>query len=304
MSRQPSPDVARGGFLNVLKPPGMSSHDVVQYVRRVLGLRSVGHTGTLDPAAAGVLVLTVGPATRLGEYLLEGDKAYRAEVTLGLTTDTDDAEGQLLSQQSAAAVTAEAVAAALAPLRGTITMRPPAHSAVRVDGKRLYERARAGEAVQAPERTVRVEELCLLDFQEGEQARALLDVTCSKGTYIRSLARMLGEALGCGGCLTALLRTRVNVHTLQQAVTLEQLAQAPEACLLSAAEALPHLPAVTLPARETAALGRGQAVPLCEAVPAGPVLVYNAEGHLVCLAEAGGDSRPSLQPRKVFLTTG
>lgn len=287
------------GFLNLLKPPGMTSHDVVQYVRRVMKTKAVGHTGTLDPAAAGVLVLTVGCATRLGEFLLEGDKAYRAEVTLGRTTDSADAEGVVTSQASAVQVTEAAVRAALTELTGTVTMRPPAHSAVRVNGKRLYEAARAGEQVEAPERTIEIRELALLEFLPGEHALVRFDVTCSKGTYIRSLARMLGEKLGCGGYLSMLLRTAVGVHSISDSVTLEELADDPVGCLLDSREALPHLPQVTATPDQCELLQRGQAVEADETLPPGPVLVYNADDQLVCLAEVLVSRR--LQPRKVFI---
>lgn len=289
------------GFLNLLKPPGMTSHDVVQYVRRVIKTKSVGHTGTLDPAAAGVLVLTVGSATRLGEYLLEGDKAYRAEVTLGLATDSADAEGVVTSRASASKVAEPAVRAALAELTGTITMRPPAHSAVRVNGKRLYELARAGAPVEAPERTIEVRELTLLEFLPGQNALVRFDVTCSKGTYIRSLAQMLGEKLGCGGYLSMLLRTAVGVHSISESVTLEDLANDPAGCLLDSREALPHLPQMTATPSQCELLQRGQASDANESLPPGPVLVYNADQQLVCLAEAVAANPPRLQPRKVFI---
>lgn len=287
------------GFLNLLKPPGMTSHDVVQCVRRTLKTRSVGHTGTLDPAAAGVLVLTVGTATRLGEYLLEGDKAYRAEVTLGITTDSADAEGVITSRGSAGEVSEAAVRAALGELTGTVTMRPPAHSAVRVNGKRLYELARAGEQVEAPERVVEVREITLLEFVPGEHGLVRFDVTCSKGTYIRSLAQMLGEKLGCGGYLSMLLRTAVGVHSINEAVTLEELAAGSAACLMDSRRALPHLPRMTATPEQCAALQLGQAILTDETLGQGPVLVYNAGGQLVCLAEAQGTAR--LQPKKVFI---
>lgn len=288
------------GFLNLLKPPGMTSHDVVSAVRRTLQTKSVGHTGTLDPAAAGVLVLTVGEYTRLGQYLLEGDKAYRAEITLGLTTDSADVEGVVLAEDSAAGVTEEAVDAALVPLTGSVTMRPPAYSAVRVDGKRLYELARAGKQVEAPERTVEVSQLTKLGFAPGHRARVLVDVTCSKGTYIRSLAVMLGKSLGCGGHLSMLIRAAVGVHRLDEAVTFEELAQDPAGCLMTARQALPHLPEVLVGPAATEALRHGQAVPSNDNLPPGPVLVYNAPDALLCLAEVRAGTEVLLQPRKVF----
>lgn len=286
------------GFVNLLKPPGMTSHDVVAVARRCLDQRRVGHTGTLDPAAAGVLVLTVGWATRLGEYLLEGDKSYWAEMALGLRTDTADAEGQVIAQQSAACLTEAALQEALAGLRGKLTMAPPAHSAVRVGGRKLYERARAGETVQAPQREVEVYELQLHQWLPGELARVRLEVRCSKGTYIRSLAERLGERLGCGGCLAALLRTAVGPHRLAEAVTLEELAADPAGCLIPVAEGLPHLTRVTVNHTEADDLRHGLPVAAPENWPREkPLVVCDEAGEFVCLAAAG---EGPLRPEKVM----
>jgi len=286
------------GFLNILKPPGMTSHDVVQVVRRTLRLKAVGHTGTLDPAAAGVMVVAVGPATRLAEFIEATDKAYRAEITLGVTTDTLDAEGAVTGRQSAAGVTEAAVREALAGLTGEIEMRPPAHSAISVGGRRLYERARAGEQVQAPLRRVTVHEVWLLEFTPGEAATALLDVVCSKGTYVRSLAGMVGERLGCGAFLSMLLRTRVGSHDLAQAVTLEELAEDPLAHVIPVAEALPDMPQVRVDAAMAELLRQGRTVPMPEGTAVGRTLVLDEGGDIVCLAEAREDG--VVQPRKVF----
>lgn len=286
------------GFVNLLKPPGMTSHDMVAVARRCLGQRRVGHTGTLDPAAAGVLVLTVGWATRLGEYLLTCDKSYWAEVALGLRTDSADAEGQVVARQPAIEVSEAAVREALAGLTGTLTMIPPAHSAVRVGGRKLYEQARAGETVEAPPREVEVYDLQLRQWLPGELARVRLEVRCSKGTYVRSLAEMLGEKLGCGGCLAALLRTAVGPYRLAQAVTLEELAADPAGCLIPVTEGLPHLARVTVNGLEADTLRHGRPV----AAPAGldrekPVVVCDEAGQFVCLAAAGGGP---LRPQKVM----
>lgn len=281
------------GFLNLLKPPGMTSHDVVQFARRTLGTRAVGHTGTLDPAAAGVLVLTVGYATRLGEYVEQAEKGYWAEIALGVTTDSGDAEGAVTGRGRVEGITEAQVREALATLTGQLTMRPPAYSAVRVEGKRLYERARAGEVVEAPERVVYVHQLRLVEYLPP---LVRVEVACSKGTYIRSLAMMLGERLGCGGCLGGLIRTRVGAMRLEQAVTLEELAAAPEDYLLAAAAAIPELPQVTVTAQEREALVHGQ--PFSgEALAQGAILVYDEVGELVCLGESG---EGQVWPRKVF----
>lgn len=278
----------------------MTSHDVVQAVRRILQTKAIGHTGTLDPAAAGVLMLSVGPATRLGEFLETTDKAYRAEITLGVTTATLDVEGEVTARCSAADVTEAALREVLAGLTGTIEMRPPAHSAISVGGRRLYELARAGEHVEAPLRQVTVHEMRLLEYQPGETGVALVDVVCSKGTYVRSLAGMIGERLGCGAYLSMLLRTRVGSHTVAQAVTFDELAANPRGCVIPTAVALPHVPQVAVDAATALALRQGQTIPGPEASPLGRVLVLDGAGDVVCLAEATREAEVVLQPRKVF----
>ncbi|MEI6503686.1 MAG: pseudouridine synthase, partial [Armatimonadota bacterium] len=211
-------------------------------------------------------------------------------------------DGVVIAEASSASVTEEGVRAALLPLTGTVTMSPPAHSAVRVNGKRLYELARAGKTVQAPERTVEISKLTLLTFTPGPRARLLADVTCSKGTYIRSLALMLGESLGCGAHLSILIRTAVGDHRLDQAVTFEELAQNPSPCLLTARQALPHLPEVLVDSTQSEAMRHGQSVPADADLPPGPVLVYNAPDVLLCLAEVASSPPVMLQPRKGFAT--
>ena len=214
----------RGGLVVVDKPPGLTSHDVVARVRRLAGTKRVGHGGTLDPMATGVLLVGIGRATRLLGHLALRDKDYVATMRLGMTTSTDDAEGQPLVVQSAAAVTAEAIAQAALALTGDIEQRPPAVSAIKVDGKRAYARARAGEDVVLAVRRVTVSRF---DIGEVTGAGDVVDfeahVTCSSGTYIRALARDLGAALGVGGHLAALRRTRVGAFDLTGAHTLPEL---------------------------------------------------------------------------------
>jgi tRNA pseudouridine55 synthase len=212
---------APDGLLVVDKPAGWTSHDVVGKVRRLAGTRKVGHAGTLDPMATGVLVLGIGRATRLLGHLSLTDKTYDATIRLGVTTVTDDAEGEVVEVRDASAV--GDIASYLVPLTGEIDQVPSAVSAVKVDGVRSYARVRAGESVELTARRVTVSELTLLERRGDE-----LDVrvTCSSGTYVRALARDLGEALGVGAHLTALRRTRVGPFDLAQARTLEQLAEA------------------------------------------------------------------------------
>lgn len=229
------------GIVVVDKPGGMTSHDVVGRCRRLFGTRKVGHAGTLDPMATGVLVVGIERATKILGLISGTSKAYTATIRLGQTTSTDDAEGESLLVTDASGVTDAAIEAAVGALRGDIMQRPSAVSAIKVDGKRAYQRARAGEQVELAPRPVRIDRF---DVQGITRAAGVVDVEvdvdCSSGTYIRALARDIGETLGVGGHLTALRRTRVGRFGLDQARTLEQLADTPrlsytldEACLLS-----------------------------------------------------------------------
>ncbi len=209
------------GFLNIDKPAGMTSHDVVARVRRLARQKRVGHAGTLDPAATGVLVVALGAATRLVEYVQEDTrKRYVAMVQLGATTTTDDAEGEVLETRPVPALDAPTVEAVLAHFRGEIQQVPPMYSALHHDGKRLYELARAGITVEISSRTVVIHELLLLAV---ESTLVSLEIECSKGTYIRSLARDLGVALGCGAHLQHLRRTAVGTFGIDKAVPLDML---------------------------------------------------------------------------------
>ncbi len=261
-SRRREDDARWNGVLNVLKPPGMTSHDVVDEVRRLFGLRRVGHAGTLDPGAAGVLPLCLGRATRISEYLLGSDKEYRALLALGASTDTQDAQGTLLREDDASGVTREALEDVLGQFRGTIRQVPPMVSAARHLGQRLYELAREGVDVDRPSRAVTVYRLELVRWWPGRRARAVLDLTCSKGTYVRTLCHDIGNALGVGGYLHFLVRTRHGPFSQEQAVTLEELAAAvregePGRYLLAPAAALDFLPAVELRPEEAERVRNG-----------------------------------------------
>ncbi|OAN37526.1 tRNA pseudouridine(55) synthase [Mycolicibacterium iranicum] len=204
----------------------MTSHDVVGRCRRLFGTRKVGHAGTLDPMATGVLVVGIERATKILGLLTATDKSYEATIRLGQTTSTEDAEGELLQQVSAAQVTGEQVEAAIAPLRGQIEQVPSAVSAIKIDGKRAYRMAREGQAVQLPARPVRIDRFDLIAVRPaGEFVDVDVVVDCSSGTYVRALARDVGAALGVGGHLTALRRTRVGGFGLDQARTLDELAE-------------------------------------------------------------------------------
>ncbi|MEV0359925.1 tRNA pseudouridine(55) synthase TruB [Nocardia sp. NPDC050697] len=221
-----------GGLLIVDKDPGMTSHDVVGRCRRILGTRKVGHAGTLDPMATGVLVLGVERATKLLGLLTLTTKAYSATIRLGASTSTDDAEGEVLAVAPAGHVTDAAVAAEVAVLTGEIQQVPATVSAIKIDGERAYARHRAGEEVRLAARPVTVSRFAVLARHDrGEFVDLEVEVECSSGTYIRALARDLGAALGVGGHLTALRRTRVGPFTLEHARTLESLAAAPSLSL-------------------------------------------------------------------------
>ncbi|HEX7125986.1 MAG TPA: tRNA pseudouridine(55) synthase TruB [Thermodesulfobacteriota bacterium] len=287
------PDSDLHGVLVVDKPKGPTSHDVVLRVRRRLGVRKAGHTGTLDPMATGVLPVVVGEATKLVPLLMEGDKAYEAEATLGIETDTLDAEGRVVATTPAAAWPTDraAVERAVAGLAGRRVQRPPAFSAVKVGGRPLHERARAGESAEGAPREVIVHEALLTGFEpaQGDRPpRIRFRVTCSKGTYVRVLAADLGRALGCGAHLSALRRTRSGPFGLERAVPLEALDSDPGraralAALVPPEEAVGHLPAVTLEAAEAVRLAHGQAVPL----PAFPPSAHPGIGALVRVAAPG-----------------
>jgi tRNA pseudouridine55 synthase len=215
------------GFLAIDKPLQLTSHDVVARVRRVAGRGvKVGHAGTLDPAATGVLPLALGNATRLIEYLAEARKGYRAIVQLGITTTTDDAEGEVVRERPVPILERALIEAACTPLRGEIMQVPPIYSALHHEGQRLYDLARAGKSVEIAPRPVTIYKLEVLD-RSVEREQLLLDVECSKGTYIRALARDIGEALGCGAHLAALRRTFVGAFTVEQSTPLETLLAEP-----------------------------------------------------------------------------
>ena len=203
------------GFVVIDKPAGLTSHNCVSRLRRCFGLKRVGHGGTLDPAVTGVLPIALGPATRLLPYL-PGEKTYQGSIQLGLTTNTDDLEGEQLSSQPWPQLSAAELEDALNSFRGTIQQRPPQVSAVHVDGVRAHARARRGEQMELPARPVTLHRLELLGW-DADQGRLALEVHCSSGTYIRSLARDLGERLGCGGCLANLRRVQALGFQIDQA---------------------------------------------------------------------------------------
>jgi tRNA pseudouridine55 synthase len=212
------------GFLVLDKEPGMTSHDCVAIARRVLGTKKVGHAGTLDPMATGILVLGFGNGTRLLQYITEGDKSYITTVVLGASTVTDDCEGEVISTADTSSVTDEMIRENLKTMIGTIAQRPSSVSAVKIDGERAYDRVRAGEKVELPSRQVTITQLDISRIARIDgQIQIDIEVTCSAGTYIRAIARDCGDALGVGGHLSALRRTRVGAFDLAQSISLTQL---------------------------------------------------------------------------------
>jgi len=294
---------ANSGLVIVDKPGGMTSHDVVARIRRLAGTRRVGHAGTLDPMATGVLVVGVEKATRLLGYLTLTEKQYDATIRLGESTSTDDAEGEISGGAPAAHITDEALAEAVQGLTGEIQQVPPAVSAIKVDGQRAYRLTRAGAAPELKPRPVTVYEFRITDIRPT--GRNLLDVDatvrCSSGTYIRALARDLGRQLGTGGHLTRLRRTRVGGYGLDTARTLEQLAERFEVMPLARA-ASAAFPRRDLSADEARRLAHGGRLPAtakaakaAKAAPATeqPTAAYAPDGSLVALlAEQDGQARP------------
>jgi tRNA pseudouridine55 synthase len=252
------------GFLNIDKPLGMTSHDVVARVRRALNTKKVGHAGTLDPLATGVLIVCVGNATRLSEYVMHTTKRYTARVRLGETTTTYDAEGEITQRRDASHITQAMVEAVLPQFLGDIEQRPPIYSAIKKGGRKLYEMARAGEEVEIEARPVHIDALSVRNFDLPEFD---LDVTCGAGTYIRSLAHDLGEALGVGAHLQGLVRTASGSFSLEDAVSLDALTQDtdPSRFLLPIDAALVNWPTVELSDQQAADIRMGRYLPANDA---------------------------------------
>ncbi|MFV0460191.1 MAG: tRNA pseudouridine(55) synthase TruB [Actinomycetales bacterium] len=286
------------GVVVIDKPSEWTSHDVVARMRRIAGTRKVGHAGTLDPMATGVLVLGIGAATRLLTYVVGVDKSYTATIRLGIDTTTDDADGEVLSRTDASGLTRDDLLAAVDRLTGDLEQVPSTVSAIKIDGKRAYARARGGEDVRLAARPVTVSRFEIIDIRsENAQDTMVLDldveVDVSSGTYVRALARDLGAALGVGGHLTSLRRTRVGPFSLAQAVTLEQAAHRLEP--LTPADAVAELmPVRRLEHEESAAVGHGKRI-AGSGQGAGPIAALDADGRLVAiLREDGPRARPVL----------
>ncbi len=282
------------GVLVVLKPPGMTSHDVVAFARRTLGLKRIGHTGTLDPAAAGVLVVCVGAATRLVEYLSAGSKEYLAEATFGFQTDTLDAVGTVVREADSSHLDAEKIEAALENFRGDISQIPPLYSAIKQDGKKLYELARQNQTIEIPSREVTISKLELTRFipprsstaaGSSTHPRALFRVECSGGTYIRSLVRDVGETLECAATMTFLVRARNGHFSMDDARTPEQIEADPATALWPMTKILPLCaPLIIEDDDAISALSQGRAAPTTNEDEA-RVLVWDKARTRAAIAE-------------------
>lgn len=277
------------GILLVDKPQGVTSHDVVARARRLLGTRKVGHAGTLDPMATGLLLLGVDSSTRLLTYLVGLDKEYTATIRLGIATDTDDAEGAVTSTADAAGTADAEIAAGIAELTGPIRQTPSTFSAIKVDGRRAYDRARAGEEVALAARPVTIHAFELLGTRrDGAVIDLEVRVACSSGTYIRALARDLGASLGVGGHLTALRRTRIGPFAVADAVVLPDPREHPDAAAPplreAAAVAAELFPVVRFDAAQTRDLVHGKRVEV-DAPDAELVAALTPEGRLAALVE-------------------
>lgn len=292
---------AISGVLVVDKPVGLTSHDVVQIIRRGTNIRRAGHTGTLDPRASGVLVILLGPAVRLSEYVSASDKRYQAVVHLGTSTDTYDADGKVMTT-SPVNVTEAQFEAALKNYIGEIEQVPPPYSAVKVKGRKAYEMAREGEEVDLSPRKIQVYNLELLEWAPPE---AVIDVYCSSGTYVRSLAHDLGGTLGCGAHLVGLRRTKSGRFSLREAVPLRKLRETFEngtwyQLLIPAAEALSDWPSIELTHEQVEAVRHGHRVPAL--VGDGKLARgISQQGELVALLEYDSATN-EWQPKKVFFS--
>jgi tRNA pseudouridine55 synthase len=298
---------AISGALVVDKPVGMTSHDVVQAIRNGTGLRRAGHTGTLDPRASGVLVILVGPAVRLSEYVSASDKRYQAIIRLGGSTDTFDAEGKVTLSKDPLNVTEEQFDKALQTFVGEIEQTPPPYSAVKVQGRKAYEMARQGEEVDLTPRKITVHHLEILEWAPPE---VVIDVHCSSGTYVRSLANDLGVMLGCGAYLVGLRRTKSGRFSLRDSVPLRKLQEAFTAgnwyqYLIPAAEALGDWPAVELNPDEVEGVRHGHRVKVVGDPTETKVRGVSTQGELVALMEIviNEDGSREWQPKKVFFTS-
>lgn len=298
------------GILNVKKPSGPTSHDVVARIRRISGVKKVGHAGTLDPPASGVLLVCIGHATRVIEYLVDWRKSYRVAAVFGVETDTEDASGSVIRESDASHVTVHLFESAREGFIGRISQVPPMVSAVHHEGRRLYELARAGQTVEREAREVEVYGIRLVDFTPGERPVAVLDVDCSKGTYIRTLCADIGDTLGCGAHVSALERTAVGCFHVEDALSLDEIEEMSaagriEACLHSIDDVLPDMTIASLAEEQAVKVVHGLEIPGDE-IPGLPgtgsvVRIHDPTGRLLGIGVVRlKNGIAMLKPEKMF----
>ncbi|HEY5475267.1 MAG TPA: tRNA pseudouridine(55) synthase TruB [Tepidiformaceae bacterium] len=297
--RRPASDL--DGILLIDKAAGWTSHDIVAKARGITGQRRIGHTGTLDPMATGLLIACLGKATRLVEYMTLHDKRYEGEITLGATTDTDDAEGMVLSQREVPAIDTDRLRSIEATFTGVLQQRPPAYSAVKVEGQRAYAAARRGDALELAPREVVVRSLDLTPLAPD---RLRIDVLCGSGTYVRSLARDIGEALGCGAHLSQLRRTHAGGFAVAEAITLDALARIAAAGELAevvrpADDGITDFEAAIVGEHTSASIAAGITTAPCPAIRAADVArIYDASGQFIAVGRVAESGQ--IRPIKVF----
>lgn len=298
------------GFINLNKPTGFTSHDCVARVRRLLRLSKVGHGGTLDPAASGVLPIAVGRATRLLQFLSQ-DKAYRATIKLGISTTTDDLEGEIIASQPAPGLSLEQIVPILQRFQGKIVQVPPQYSAIQVQGKRLYDLARAGEQVEVPARTVEIFKIEILDWRPGDFPQLDVEIACGGGTYIRAIARDLGVVLETGGTLAALTRTRSSGFDLAESLDLDQLELGVRQGTwepISPTVGLQHLKVITLPLAIAQKWCQGQRIVWNDSDTAAidtPLRVYDQSDRFLGIGSlVSSEATQLLIPQMVFTPIG
>ena len=297
------------GFINLKKLPDWTSHDCIAKIRRILQTKKVGHGGTLDPAAVGVLPIAIGKATRLLQYLPEG-KAYRAVIRFGVQTTTDDLEGDIIYSEPVSDLTIAQIQAVIPEFIGEITQTPPMYSAIQVNGQRLYKLARAGEVVEVPTRQVRIDKIDILNWTPGDFPEVEVQIACGGGTYIRSIARDLGDRLGTKGVLAFLERNASCGFQLADSITLEELEQQQQAGTFTPIlpeRGLAHLPTATLTTAESiTAWSQGKRLPIDELIltpPSGSIGYVKVMGAERCwgIGEIQSDLQHLLVPQAVLL---
>lgn len=276
----------------------MTSHDVVSFIRRLYSIKRVGHAGTLDPAAAGVLPIFIGNATRLVEYLAEADKSYRAELTFGLETDTGDDTGKIINNCPYVRINSTQIKETLASFIGASEQIPPMHSAIKVGGKKLYELARQGQVIERKPRKIVIDAISLIT--EGDTG-IVFDVTCSKGTYIRTLCSDIGRKLNCLAVMSFLVRTRVGNFFLEQALTLEEISANKEQAIHNADSVLTHFPSIELSEQEAQAIKNGRSI-CCNLAGSDLLRMYDEHSNFIGIGRAicQQENRTILIPVKIL----